>query len=134
MKNQVYRVIAIIGIFFGLAAAAQAQTASKVEVNIPFEFSAGKATLKAGAYSLKWTSGNLFTLRNLDDHSTVIVNAPGTLDSRDENAGARLVFNKYEDKLVLAQIWLTAETGRQVFVRGLEGTKKPERVELSLRL
>jgi hypothetical protein len=35
--------------FLGLAVASvQGQTPTKVEVNIPFEFSAGKTTLKAG--------------------------------------------------------------------------------------
>jgi hypothetical protein len=39
MKNQTYRLVAILGIFFGFAVASvHAQAPSKVEVNIPFEF------------------------------------------------------------------------------------------------
>src|SRR5215211_8582833 len=95
MKNQVYRVFAIFVVFFGLAVAGvQAQAPSKVEVNIPFEFSAGKTTLKPGVYSIKRMSGNLLSLRNTEDKSAVILNAPIKLTSNDPNAVERLVFNK----------------------------------------
>ena len=135
MKKQVYRVIATIGIFFGLAVVGvQAQTPSKVEVNIPFEFSAGKTTLKPGIYSIRRMSGNLLTLRNVNDKATVILNAPLTITSRDEKAGERLVFNKYGDQYFLTQIWLSVDTGRQVTTpeSRTKGTRL-ERVELSLR-
>ncbi len=70
MKVQIYRMFAIIGIFFGLAVVSvQAQAPSRVEVNIPFEFSAGKTTLKPGVYSIKRMSGNLLSLRNTEDES-----------------------------------------------------------------
>ena len=132
MKSQIYRVVAIFGIFLGLAVVSvQGQAPSRVEVNIPFEFSAGKATLKPGVYSIKRMSGNLLSLRNTEDKSTVILNAPLTISSHDANAEERLVFNKYEDRYVLSQVWLTADTGRQLFVQAKEA--KYERVELSLR-
>src|SRR5215217_806373 len=107
MKHQIYRVVAIMGIFLGLAvASAQAQAPSRVEVNIPFEFSAGKATLKPGVYSIRRMSGNLLSLRNSADKSAVILNAPLTISSNDPDAVERLVFNKYENGYVLSQVWL----------------------------
>ena len=133
MKNQIYGAIAILGIVCGLAVASvQAQTPSKVEVNIPFEFSAGKTTLKPGVYSIKRMSGNLVELRSSDDKSAAILNAPTTLSSTDPKAVERLVFNKYGDEYFLAQIWLTADSGREVVTE--RKTAKPERVELSLRV
>ena len=132
MKNQIYRIAAIFGMFLGLAVVSvHGQAPSRVEVNIPFEFSAGKATLKPGIYSIKRMSGNLLSLRNTEDKSTVILNAPLTITSNDPKTEERLVFNKYEDGYVLSQIWLTADTGRQLLVRAKEA--KYERVELSLR-
>ena len=132
MKNQIYRIIAIFGIFLGLAVASvHAQAPSRVEVNIPFEFSAGKATLKPGVYSIRRMSGNLLSLRNTEDKSTVVLNAPLTISSNDPKAVERLVFNKYEDGYVLSQVWLTADTGRQLLVKSKGPTY--ERVELSLR-
>ena len=132
MKNQIYRVVAIFGVFLGLAVAnAQGQAPSRVEVNIPFEFSAGKATLKPGVYRIKRMSGNLLSLQNSEGKPAVVLNAPLTITSNDPKAVERLVFNKYEDGYVLSQVWLTADTGRQLFVKSK--AVKYERVELSLR-
>jgi hypothetical protein len=132
MKNQVYRAIAVFTMFFGLAVASvEAQTASRVEVQIPFEFTAGKTTLHPGVYTIKRMSGNLVTLKNVADKSSVILNAPVNLSSTNSEATERLVFNKYGDEYVLAQIWLSADSGRELFKKKKSG--KPERIELSLR-
>lgn len=133
MKNQIYRIAAILGIFLGLAVAGvQAQTPSRVEVNIPFEFSAGKTTLKPGVYTVKRMSGNLVTLRNVEDKSSVILNAPVNLSSTNVEAVERLVFNKYGDRYFLTQIWLTVDSGRELLRE--KKAEKPERIELSLRV
>ena len=130
MKNQVYRVIALFAVFFGLAVAGvQAQAPSKVEVEIPFEFSVGKSTLKPGIYTIKRLSGNNLMLRRSDGKSAIL-NAPLTLTSSDPNSVERLVFNKYGEQYSLSQIWLTADTGRQLFVKK---ATKPEHIEISLR-
>lgn len=132
MKNKIYTVIAIFGIFFGLAVAnAQAQAPSKVEVNIPFQFSAGKTTLPAGVYTIKRMSGDNVMLRSVDRQSSVILNAPVTENSTNPNAVERIVFDRYGEQFALSQIWLTADTGRQVWT----GTKGPksERIEIALR-
>ncbi len=119
MRNKVYRVIAVLGMLFGMAfASAQAQTPSKVEVNIPFEFSAGKTEFKPGVYSIKRMSGSLLMLRSPDGKSAIL-NAPITLQSKD--AGERLVFNKYEDRYVLSQVWLSGVSGRQISQTGEHG-------------
>ena len=132
MRNQIYRVIAIFAVFFVLAVAGvQAQAPSKVEVNIPFEFSAGKTTLKPGIYTIKRLSANFLTLRHNDNKSTVILNAPVTLTSTNPNVVERLVFNKYGEQYALAQIWLTADTGRELSVE--RKATKPEHVEIALR-
>ena len=131
MKHQIYRLMAILGVFLGLAVAGvQAQAPSKVEVNIPFEFTAGKATLKPGVYSIKRMAGNTHALRS-SEGKTVILNAPVNLSSNDPKAEERLVFDTYGDKHVLSQIWLTADTGRELFVD--RSTTKPERIEIALR-
>ncbi len=133
MKNLAFRIAAILGILLGLTVAGvQAQTPSRVEVNIPFEFSAGKTTLKPGVYTIKRMSGNLITLRNVDDKSSAILNAPVNLSSIDPDATERLVFNKDGDHYSLAQIWLTADSGRQLLKA--KKTPQPERIEISLRV
>ena len=133
MKNQIYRIAAISGIFLGLAVAGvQAQTPSRVEVNIPFEFSAGKTTLKPGVYTVKRMSGNLVTLRNVESRASVILNAPVNLSFTKVNASERLVFNKNGDRYVLAQIWLTVDSGRELLKE--KKTQKSERIEVAIRV
>ena len=130
MKNKIYRVIAIFGMFFGFAMVnAQGQAPSKVRVEIPFEFSAGKTTLHAGVYSIKRMSGELVTLRSEDGESAATLDAPVTHNSNDPNAVERLVFSKHGARYFLSQIWLTADSGREVRV----GRGKSERIEIALK-
>ena len=132
MKQHIFKLTAIFAIFLGLAVAGvQAQAPSKVEVNIPFEFSAGTKKLQPGLYSIKRLSGNYLALRSTDGKSTVILNAPINLASTDQNSAERLVFKKYGEQYYLSQIWLTVDTGRELAVR--QKAAKPEIVELSLR-
>jgi len=128
---KIYRVVTVLSMFLALTMASiRAQAPSKVEVEIPFEFSAGKTTFKPGVYSIKRGSGNLLTLQNNEDKSTVLLNAPVSLSSRDTKAGERLVFNKVGDEYFLAQVWLTADSGRELSVR--KKAAKAERIEISL--
>src|SRR5678815_726468 len=132
MNTKTYRIVAILGILLGFAVVSvHAQAPSKVEVNIPFEFSAGKTTLPAGVYSIKRMSGNNVTLRSEDGHSSVILNAPVTNSSSDPNAVERIVVERYGDQFALAQIWLTADSGRQIWTN--KKGAKSERIEIALR-
>ena len=132
MKQQTYRLVAILGIFLAFAVVSvRAQAPSKVEVNIPFEFSAGKTTLEPGVYTIKRLSGDNVTLRSADGKSNVILNAPVTNNSSDPNAVERLVFESYGEHYALAQIWLTADSGRQVWTN--KKGAKSERIEIALR-
>ena len=131
MKNQVYWVFALFAVFFGLAVTGvQAQAPSKVEVDIPFEFSVGKSTLKPGVYTIKRLSGDNLLLRRSDGKSAIVI-APLTLTSSNPNSVERLVFNKHGEQYSLSQIWLTADTGRQLF--GERRAARPEHIEISLR-
>ena len=132
MKQHIFRLTAIFAIFLGLAVVGvQAQAPSKVEVNIPFEFSAGTKTLQPGVYGIKRLSGNYLALRSVDGKSAVILNAPVNLTSLDDKAGERLVFNKYGDQYQLSQIWLTVDTGRQLSVR--KRAAKPEVIAVRIK-
>lgn len=145
MKHQIIRSIAIPGLFFMLAiASVKAQTPSRIEVDLPFDFSAGDAQLKAGSYSVKRASGNVLAVRSVNGSKTTLINAPLTIGSRESKAGERLVFNKYGDQYFLSQVWLSVDTGRQLFTSDAE-TKaareyrlahrnaKPQRVEIAAR-
>src|SRR6185295_17164287 len=141
MRNKIFSSIAMLSLFFVLAIAGiQAQRPTGVEVNLPFDFTAGKATLKAGHYNIRKLSGEVFSIRS-EDGKQIIVNAPLTVGSRDSKGGARLVFNRYGNDYFLTQVWLTQEIGHQLFptksesrARDIDLAKgiKAERVEVTL--
>ena len=145
MKNRVASTLALVGLFTVLAASsAQGQVPAKMIVSVPFDFTAGKATLKAGKYSIKHSNGAALSIRSLDGTSTVLVSAPLTLSSQSVKGGERLVFNRYGDRYFLSQVWLSVDTGRQVYPSEQEKktahqfelanrNAKPERVEISIR-
>lgn len=145
MKHQILKTIAILGLFFMLAmTSVSAQTTGKVEVKIPFDFTAGKATFKAGTYSIKRVSNNAVAIRSLDGKTTKLIDAPLAIGARDSKAGERLVFNQYGDQYFLSQVWVDADSGRQLFTSGAEkkaaqeyklahNNEKPQRVEIAAR-
>jgi hypothetical protein len=75
-------------------------------------------------------SADNVTLRSADGKSSVILNAPVTNTSTDRNAVERLVFEQYGDQYALSQIWLTADTGRQIWTN--KKGAKSERIEIAL--
>jgi len=145
MKHQILKTIAILGLFFMLAmTSVSAQTTGKVEVKIPFDFTAGKATFKAGTYSIKRVSNNSVAIRSLDGKTTKLIDAPLAIGARDSKAGERLVFNQYGDQYFLSQVWVEADSGRQLFTSAAEkkvaqeyklahNNEKPQRVEIATR-
>jgi hypothetical protein len=145
MKSKITSLAALVGLFFVLAVAnVQAQVPTRAVVNVPFDFTAGKATLKAGTYSIRRTNGTALQIRSEDGSITAFVNAPLTLGSRDYKAGERLVFNRYGDEYFLTQVWLSVDSGRQLYQSTREektarefklanNNAKPERVEIAVK-
>ena len=143
MKNQILKTTAILGLFFMLAmTSVQAQTPSRVEVKVPFDFAIGKVQFKAGTYSFKRVTDHTLTVRDVNGKGTTLVDAPLTIGSRHSKAGERLVFNQYGTQFFLSQVWLTSDTGRQLFTSGAEtkaareyklahNDAKPQRVEVA---
>jgi hypothetical protein len=97
---------------------AQAQSADRMVVNIPFEFSAGDKQLPAGEYSVKRTSAtaSAYTIQRTDSSAAVIVLATVTLGGgAEQQGGARLVLRRYGDVYFLAQVWMPNRgTGSQI--------------------
>jgi hypothetical protein len=144
MKNLIIKGTAIMGLFFTMAIAnVQAQTISKA-VNIPFDFAAGKAQLQAGTYTFKQRAGNVIAINDVDGKTVAVLNAPLTLGSRDSKPGERLVFNQYDNQYFLSQVWLQAESGKQLFTSAAEARTareyrltrreaKPKRMEVAVK-
>ena len=122
----------------------QAQTPSRIEVKIPFDFAAGNVLFKAGTYSIKRVSDNALAIRNIDGKTSKLIVAPLSIGSRDFKTGERLVFNQYGTQYFLFQAWLSVDSGRQLFTTGAEkraareyklanSNANPQRVEVAVR-
>jgi len=121
MKTRVTTIITTVGLFLTLAiVSVSAQTSTGAQVNIPFDFSAGNATLRAGTYTITRSTGNALKIRSADGKKTVLINAPLTIGSRDFTAGQRLVFNRYGSKYFISQVWLSVDAGRQLLPSKVE--------------
>ena len=143
MKNQILKITSIFGLFLMLAiTSVQAQTASKVEVKVPFDFAIGKVQFKAGTYSFRKVTDNTLTVRDVNGKRTTLIDAPLSIGSRDSKAGERLVFTKYGTQYFLSQVWLSVDSGRQLFPSDAEtkaareyklanNNAKPQRVEVA---
>ena len=143
MKNQILRSVAIFGLFFMLAmTSVSAQAPGRIEVKIPFDFSAGKATFPAGTYSIKRVSDNSLAIRSADGKTNSLVAAPLAIGSRDSKAGERVIFNEYDGQYFLSQVWLNVDAGRQLFTspgernaardyRLAHNNASPKRVEIA---
>lgn len=96
---------------------ANAQSAKKVEANIPFDFNAGGQHYKAGKYTLKVsearTSGAVVYLTDGEDRvlDTMLV----SLSSDAVQGDAEMVFNNYDGQRYLSSI--TTRDGSYKFVR-----------------
>jgi hypothetical protein len=116
MRKQLLKGFTTFGLFLTLiVGSVQAQTGYKLEVNIPFDFTAGRTSLRAGIYSVKLVSDNTLLVRSSDGKTNVMV-----LTRQAEQVGtrkpARIIFNRYGDRYFLSQTFLSeADLGCEVF-------------------
>ncbi|MBZ5629595.1 MAG: hypothetical protein LAO06_12095 [Acidobacteriia bacterium] len=96
----------VLGMSLALAVGlAQAQTGSDVvNVKVPFAFNIGAQTFPAGEYSLKPLLPHTMLLRNEAGQTLTNINA-NSVESREVQKAAKLVFNEYGGRYFLAQIW-----------------------------
>lgn len=109
MRKQLLQGLTTFGLFLTLiVGSVQAQTGSKMEVNIPFDFAAGRTSLRAGSYSITLISENMLLIRSRDGKKSVLLPAR---QARHIGTGkpARIIFNRYGDRYFLSQTFLSEE-------------------------
>jgi hypothetical protein len=132
----------MLGLFVGLAiTSARAQSTVKMRVNIPFDFTAGTAQLKAGEYTIQRSSGKIMTLRALNETKDVFVLAHYTVRRTERDLSGKLVFHRYGNDYFLVESWTSGEpTGNGLnessaehrIAKQLAQTKKlPQTVEIA---
>lgn len=93
------------------AASAYGQAAASLDANVPFAFEAGGKVLPAGTYKFEVRFGSrevqVSGAENRSAHMWIITQLSGFSIYRD----AGLVFNNFEGKHVLSEIWIPGENG-----------------------
>ncbi len=114
MRKQLFKGLATFGVFLTIAVGSvQAQSGYKVEGNIPFDFTVGETSLRAGIYSVEPISTNLLLVRSIDGKKSVL-----RLARQAEPVGtrkpARLIFNRYGNRYFLSQAFWSGADGSEV--------------------
>jgi hypothetical protein len=131
-------------VFFGLMTVlgatltivpAQAEGGSQVLVDIPFDFSLGNTTLKAGGYRVQDLQSGILAFSSDDGQvHRFVLTVPG--ESANRNHQPKLVFTRYEDEVFLNKVFLSGnDDGRQLLKSSREKNlieKQESGEELSL--
>ena len=135
----IHRFIPVLALLFTLAATSYAQSARRTVILIPFDFVAGGKVLPAGTYGVEPVRRDSYTaweIRSTTGRAGTVVMTSAAVDGAAE-AGSRLVFQKYAETYVLAQVWFSGEaSGREVLQSRLgraaaDRNVKPEAVTVA---
>jgi hypothetical protein len=100
--------------FFALTATSGfAQTSGRVTVKVPFEFTAGSATLPAGDYNFQGDPAGIVTISSQSTLKSVMV-LTSSNTSVSETDEPRLKFEKVNGTYTLTEINITGEPGRRI--------------------
>jgi hypothetical protein len=117
LKNLVMSCLLVILAF----ASVSAQSNNHIRVNIPFDFTAGKAQLIAGEYIVHSSSEGILVLRRINDRIDTFILAPNTIQRQESNLSPKVVFHRYGNEYFLAEAWTSRDTiGRSLNKTGAE--------------
>ena len=141
----IHRFIPVLALLFTLAATSYAQSARRTVILIPFDFVAGEKVLPAGTYRIEPVRRDSYTAWEIQSTSASAgaVVMTSALGGNKAGAESRLVFQKYGETHVLAQVWPSSDmAGREVVqsrrtrvtIESLAGKgQKPEAVTVAAR-
>ena len=105
MKKKAVYVLATPSLLVMLAVtSAFAGSSTRIETEMPFDFTVGSKTLPAGTYTVTEEMHGVLRIRSLDHRTSVVIfgrSYPGQ-----EPAGGRSVVNRYGDRHFLTEAWL----------------------------
>lgn len=105
LKTMLFAVITVFGVALTIVPA-HAQSGSRALANIPFDFSVGNTTLKAGSYTIEELQSGILVLRSSDDKEhQFAMTFPG--DSDKQSQESHLVFIRYGSDVFLRKVFLS---------------------------
>lgn len=113
----IHRFIPVLALLFALGATSFAQSARRTVVQIPFDFVVGQKTLPAGKYRIEPVRREAYTtleIRGITSRASAFVNTT-SIRGGDSQRQPRLVFQKYGETYVLAEVWPASDgDGREL--------------------
>ncbi len=113
MKKQIYTIVTMLILAITLAvSSAQAQSGRQVRMKIPFDFTVGRKTFRAGEYTfarstMASTAGLL--VRSVDGRAGEMILTHSVEAGTAQAAETKLVFHRYAGQYYLAQVWTSAD-------------------------
>jgi hypothetical protein len=117
-----------LGIFLLLAVTLGYAQEGRIKVNIPFAFNVGAQRFPAGEYSLTPLLQHTFQLRN-QWGEFVTGFAANSVEAPIPTSAPTLVFNRYQQRYFLSQIWPAGETTGQQLLRSSSETEVAQAVD-----
>src|ERR1700687_1488206 len=106
LKPVLLAVITVFGVALTVVPA-HAQSGSRALANIPFDFSVGNTTLKAGSYTIEELQSGILVLSSSDDKEhQFAMTFPG--DSDKQSQESHLVFIRYGSDVFLRKVFLSS--------------------------
>ena len=103
-KFVLFGLMAVLGATLAIVPA-QAESDSRVSVDIPFDFSVGNTTLKAGSYRVQDVQSGILALSSNDGQvHQLALTVPE--ESANRNHQPKLVFTRYGDEVFLNTVFL----------------------------
>jgi len=105
LKPMLFAVITALSVALTIVPA-HAQSGSRVLANIPFEFSVGNTTLKAGGYTVELLQSGIIAFRSEDETEHQLA-LSFQVDSDKQSQEAHLVFIRYGSEAFLERVFLS---------------------------
>jgi hypothetical protein len=123
MKKHVFTILAVFSLLLTMSAASVHAQSNRSTINIPFSFTVGHKTLPAGEYSVeprRSDSNSSWLLQSTNGNGSVFFSTSSiwTIETQETS---RLVFNNYDGRYFLSQIWSVGDnSGRELYRPRLE--------------
>ena len=135
--GKLFLMLCLLAVGGGVVANAQIDSATRIEVNVPFDFAVGNTTLPAGKYEIKGVDDlapNVLELRSANGRTTVVFEAASAQTRGDQiESKSELIFNKFGDRYFLSQVWVAGSSSgnelpkSRMEKRLMDGGSQPEK-------
>ena len=107
LKPMLFALITVFGVAL-TTMPAHAQSGSRALANIPFDFSVGNTTLKAGSYAVEQLHSGILALSSSDEKEhQFAMTFPGDVDKQSQES--KLVFIRYGSEAFLKRVFISGD-------------------------